>query len=108
MTDTTYNGWSNYATWNVNLWLDNDEGFYHDLVSLTHRALVSNTPEEATEELAVSIRSYVEAIWAQPWNDSDETGSFGDLRADDGDTLEDVDWEEIAAAWVDTWKDEED
>jgi hypothetical protein len=26
--DTTYNGWKNYETWNVILWLDNDEGFY--------------------------------------------------------------------------------
>ena len=22
MTDTTYNGWSNYLTWNYNLWMD--------------------------------------------------------------------------------------
>lgn len=29
MTDTEgYNGWSNYPTWAVNLWLSNDEGLY--------------------------------------------------------------------------------
>lgn len=27
--DTTlYNGWSNYATWSANLWLQNDEATY--------------------------------------------------------------------------------
>ena len=28
MTDKTYNGWSNYETWAVALWLDNERGSY--------------------------------------------------------------------------------
>jgi len=26
--DTEYNGWTNYETWNVGLWLGGDEGLY--------------------------------------------------------------------------------
>jgi hypothetical protein len=26
--DQTYNGWTNYETWSVKLWLDNDHGTY--------------------------------------------------------------------------------
>ena len=29
MTDTSYNGWTNYETWNVALWIGNDEGLYN-------------------------------------------------------------------------------
>ena len=28
LTDTEYNGWTNYETWNVGLWIQNDFGFY--------------------------------------------------------------------------------
>jgi hypothetical protein len=28
LTDTTYNGWTNYETWNVALWINNYQGLY--------------------------------------------------------------------------------
>jgi hypothetical protein len=32
MDDTTYNGWKNYDTWNVSLYLNNDESLYRKAV----------------------------------------------------------------------------
>lgn len=56
MTDTTYNGWKNWATWNVALWLGNDEALYKmarrfvnykDLADELERCGVPATPDGA-------------------------------------------------------------
>jgi len=55
MTDTTYNGWKNFATWNVALWLQNDYPLYqmarqwaeHGYKSLSHQLteISAETPD---------------------------------------------------------------
>jgi hypothetical protein len=35
LTDTEYNGWTNYETWNVSLWIQNDPGLYDACRDLT-------------------------------------------------------------------------
>lgn len=32
MTDEGYNGWKNHETWNVAMWIENDEGLYNGAV----------------------------------------------------------------------------
>ena len=55
LTDQTYNGWTNYETWNVALWLGNDKGLYdmarmyreHGYKSLSHMLVeyTTGTPD---------------------------------------------------------------
>ena len=33
MSDTKYEGWANYATWNVMLWINNEEPYYRAAVA---------------------------------------------------------------------------
>lgn len=35
--DTTYQGWSNYQTWNIALWVGNDEFLYSEARRFRHR-----------------------------------------------------------------------
>lgn len=37
MTDNTYNGWTNWETWQINLWLDNEEPLYREKQRLLRR-----------------------------------------------------------------------
>lgn len=81
----TYNGWKNYATWCVNLWLDNDENTHLDTLTMARDA-------ESTYALANRLRGYVEDLPVAAA--VLETASFAsDLL---GAALADVDWFTIA------------
>jgi hypothetical protein len=84
-----YNGWVNYETWNISLWLNNEEGYYHDLQTLTSSAW-------STQKLAEYIENYVREVFEL------NGGSFGDLESEK--ELNRVDWEEIARAEMDEYE----
>lgn len=80
-TNTTYNGWKNYETWLVNLWLTSEECYYGQL-----REIVKNfdTIHEQADELEQYIRFVVDTV--------DLPGLRLDLL---GAALSRVDWLEI-------------
>lgn len=86
MTDTTYNGWTNYATWRINLELI-DQDYY-----------IENFTGTDTYELSLALQNYVESLL-------EETS--------DGITLDyalafisDVNWYEIAEHIADNFPEE--
>ena len=46
LTDTTYNGWANYETWNVSLWIGNDEFLYNTAKACVEYCGDNETPWE--------------------------------------------------------------
>ena len=50
---TDYNGWKNYETWNIALWLNNDEGTYNYMLELAQEA-------RDEEDLASKIEDFLD------------------------------------------------
>ena len=102
MNTQTYNGWTNYETWAVNLWLDNEEGtqaYWSERareVFRTSEADEYNTrTERAKSDLADELKREHEE------NTPEVTGVFADLL---NAALSEVDWHEIAKSMIDNAK----
>lgn len=84
-----YNGWSNYETWCINLWIDNDHGLYLERIDMAERCVHDASDKaEAVRELETMLKDWVEEmapdLGASMWSDL--------LSA----ALSEVDWREIA------------
>ena len=84
-TSDSYNGWANYETWAVKLWLDNDEGF-HGIVQVW-----INDYSSSKGKVADFLKDLVEET--NPLAGS--ATMFTDLL---GHAIGRVDWFEIAAS----------
>jgi hypothetical protein len=88
-----YNGWKNYETWLVGLWLDNDERLYHESQRIARRA---KDRYEAGQE----FKAWIEDM--SPLADSADL--FTDLI---NAALSEVDWYEVADHFTGPNEDEE-
>lgn len=91
----SYQGWKNYPTWNVHLWLANEEGMYNDASWMVAHA-------GDIRRAAAALRASVEE--GNPL--TEETSLYADIL---GWALERVDWDEVAAALApDEWEETDD
>jgi hypothetical protein len=93
MTEKTYNGWTNYETWNVALWIDNEEGSYRYWRDTT-REISEESDEKEDAIYSVSKRLEDEIKEGAP----ELQGTYSDLLSA---ALCEVNWYEIAENWVD-------
>jgi hypothetical protein len=88
MTDETYNGWPNRDTWNVSLWIDNEEPWYRDKIRYLRRTatVTGSGVESFVRELFYGVTSFDGTV---------------KNSTPDGANLARVDWDCIADHWSD-------
>lgn len=99
--DKTYNGWTNYETWNVNLWLTNNQGDVEhwsekaqDAYDGAESDRTFTREENAVLEIAASLKNDYEDAMADVLECAAMSSSiWADLL---GAALSEVNWREIA------------
>ena len=78
----SYNGWKNWATWNVALWCDNEYAIYQDRM---------RSKPSTAKEVEEFVRNWFPA-------------GTPDMKENDPyEQRDDVDWQEIADHWKDDY-----
>ncbi len=99
---TKYNGWTNYETWNVKLWIDNDEGSYNYWREVAQEVWNDSTPGEY--DWQTREQQFVYALADRMKDEFEEnsptetSGVYADLL---GAALSSVNWHEIAEHYTD-------
>lgn len=88
-----YNGWTNYETWCVNLWISNDQG-QADYFQAVARSIIEKYKEDRAYTLSKTLQAYFDNE-----NPLSNASVWTDLL---GKALSNVCWYEIAKGMIDS------
>jgi len=97
--DNTYNGWTNYPTWNVKLWMDNDQGSYEYWQERANDCFQEAEPQyegqTKLDDAIFNLASEIECYYSEYYGEISglSESPFGDLL---GWALNQVNYREIA------------
>lgn len=92
MQEQRYNGWANYPTWCVNLWLSNDQGLYEQT-----RKLVESCAGHSDDLGRVCVSDVLKSFVRDELAPDLGACFAADLL---GYALDQVDWLELAVTWI--------
>lgn len=105
MRDATYNGWANYETWLVNLWMDNEQGSQEFFREEAKEIYDKETASEFFTRAECAATRFGDWLMEHHEDNRPEMpGVYGDLL---GGALSAVNWEEIARHHIDAVLEEE-
>lgn len=103
----SYNGWTNYATWCLHLWITNEEPLYRawlDEARTSWEDADPNSWETRREAAQSDLADKLKDSWEyQASEDTTNEGFWSDLQSW---ALAQVDWHEVAAALLEEVEDE--
>ena len=97
MNNEKYNGWTNYETWVINIWVDNDEEIYLTMNDIINSYDWTGKTYELSKVLQEWYDKKVEKLGL-------ENGVMHDLLTG---ALSAVNWYELADHYITDYKDEE-
>lgn len=109
-----YNGWTNYETWNMNLWLTNDSGFYEvaeDAIEVivsddytdTEDKPISIDKDDLVCKTAEWLKDYAYDVYLDEFDSAHFNRSYGPIGDFVHASWSLINWYPIAEHLVDEW-----
>ena len=76
MSAQTFNGWANYETWNVTLWIGNEESIYRQVLGLVNSKVTQWTDIAGVLSTLFGDKTPDGVAWNDPTIDADRMNEY--------------------------------